>query len=205
MFARLLLVLFATVTLRAEATPEFSDFPVQPISEHPNHAVANGLAVAVDAIREKKVLKDYFDKDMVTEGYLPVHVVIQNVSTDTNFLFLTDNLAYVVGVADLDTLEGRDPSLGQVSRGTKIFINPAAVLITPGVFLFTGMKINKAAAFRHNILTKELTSQTIAPGETIRGFILFPIEEEDREEEVAVRIRLSPVGSQSVQDYEFVL
>ena len=204
MLIRLLLLLMTLPIVAAEAATKYLDYPLRPITDHSIHTTADGLAVAVDPVRDEDALEHYLGEDMVKKGFLPVHVAIQNVSDDKIFLFFISDLAYAIGTAAERTVEELDEIPGHSGAGIAAATVTSGALLIPLGFVVAHVLFRSAENVSHNLAKKVLRSQSIAPGEIIHGFVFIPIEKRNREQKVRLRLRATQLGNAEPLDYEFV-
>ena len=185
-----------------QAADRYIDYPIQPLASYEHKDTFNGLTVGVRPIREKAGLKTYFGTDLAAKGLLPVHVVLENESGEASFLLSTDDLAFAVGDDAEDMLASPDGAPGHRGKAATALGTTSAVLLSPVGLIAAGALLVKSSKIQHNMIKKELRSQTITSNERTSGFLFIPIDKKDRTQKVRLVIRARLIGGEP-QDYEF--
>ena len=138
---------------------------VLPIESYPARVTVGGITIAVDPYDTDEKSYTAFDvKKLNSQGYFPLHVIIQNTSQEF-LLVRTRNIVLITESAQ------------------QVFTIPAAVLAED---LFKGKELDKlpekdrATASARNLGTplsdfseKDLTNKLLEPGKVSDGFIFF--------------------------------
>lgn len=140
-------------------------------------AEQNGLFIAAKPLTHSADLSEAFRSDITADNVLPIFVVAENRHTTASFVLDKSKIS-VVNMSTRTTLDR--PDLKDVSSGAAgnamLGVGPILVLLAgviPGLIVISiGWKLfADARQAQQNIWDQELTSRTLAPGQTAQGFV----------------------------------
>ncbi|MCL5885365.1 MAG: hypothetical protein M1377_08545 [Deltaproteobacteria bacterium] len=191
---------------------QLKDVSVKPASDYKACQVHSGLNIAVDPFLEEERVLDVFGDNLVSRGYLPVLVVIENRTTDRAFLVAKGDIQLLMdpGPAKSDTFptqgtrEIKDPALDVAREDSErqgnalLFQSGSLALAGPialPAIVFAAPLMAKAQedAFiiTRNLEKRELVDRTVYPGESHNGFIYFLLKKDSVPADVrGVRVKL---------------
>jgi len=173
------------------AAHHFPDYPVRPAGEYPVKVTRAGITVAVEPVESVSDQKTYFNMELTSKGFLPVFVVIENVSSKSSYIFQRSNVGYVsVSVSSAAEDESEEKAMD----------NDVAVPM-PAAVHFNPMSIVGASEIQGNILKKELQSNTLAPGVSIHGFLYIPVPKKGPRQKIHLQIPMAKAGANETHVY----
>jgi hypothetical protein len=177
--------------LPAGAESTFPDFPAQAASEYAISAQNEGLTIGLEPVDDTKDQTTYFHIGLAAKGFVPIFVVIQNVSNLDTFLF--DSSKITCGPEDSVV---STPKTGS-NAGKALGLSAIPFIgIIPAIRV-----ISNASEVQQNALKKELRSTTLSPGASVHGFLFVPIPKNAARGKIRIRIPISKASS----DESFVL
>ena len=170
MVARLA-ALFVFVLAGAEIFPEY---PLKPIRLYPNSVTRDGLTIAAHAVSDFREHKKYFGIDLRKKGFVPILIVARNEDSERSFVIAKSEIAYATGAIDVSAKKKQvsatvADTLTTVASGFPVPIHNALAYIPATTF---GRKIAaNRSEIQLNLIKRELQSGTLAPGESMHGFL----------------------------------
>ncbi len=166
-------VALATLVLigvtRAEQYPDYQPLAA---SQYASYQEQQGIGVAVIPMFDRSSQKRYLGIDLVSHGFLPVYVVIENHAKSESAILLRDDVLY--SHDDSPAVSRNQQQARPSPAGAKKDAAYWAVAWggVPGVVAFHWL--SNMSNVRMNMLKKELRSQTVAPSKTGGGFVFAP-------------------------------
>lgn len=172
------------------AAPKIADYrPAGGLSGTAMIQEAGGCRVAVDPFTDATRSGEYFKFHALRAGVMIMHVTMENRSGDQTRLIRKDQFAFqVAGGSETNALF----QVGSRSGSGEAMIITGAVLGSVPLLFLGGQMVGKAEVARQNMVAKELTDRTLAPGQSHSGFVYCRLPKGfEKEGTVRVRIRLS--------------
>ncbi len=185
----------------ANALGDLPEYPARPAREYRAVQTKDGLSVALEPVVDQKTLKIYFKTDLVSRGFTPIFVVMENSNTSRSFTLLMDQVSIsrhglerqadeprevhsggstAAEVAELASLEA-----AAMPFAAGVAIPPAA----PALLVVALVVGSRAVDARHALVKNELRAQTLSPGGAAHGFLYFPMKlEKERIGDLVVRL-----------------
>lgn len=184
------------------STMHLPDYQSQPFSQYQHSQVKDGLAVAIHPLTTKEENKKYFGTDLLSANILAVLVVAKNRSSSSSFILLKDRFSMGIGQSEKNSVSGRN-KISSETGGQVMAIAGATLISFP--LLFIGAKmISDASVIKHNFAVKELQKKTISPGETVEGFVYFPLpEKEDIPGQLAFHLKAQDLKSKGIKKFDY--
>lgn len=154
-------------------TIESPDLTIQPVAQYSLHQVKGDLFVAVEPFRDKEKVSKHFGTDLLSDGILPVLVVIENHNRTSSFVSLKEKFSFTIldqsiSRRETESLLAPFPETAATILGTGLVTNPIALHFS-----------TNASKIKHNLTTKELRTKTIPPGSSQHGFVYFKLRDKD--------------------------
>lgn len=187
--------------------------PDRPTSDYHLSQESSGLSVAVDPLLDSERVKNFFGLDLLSEGLLPVLVVVENHHEQDVFvakralvlLTLKGGDAWNAGpvLAKGNTqLAGATGALASLVLTPPIIGLPAAI----GLSYFAESEVAKARLIKSNLERKEFLDRTVYPGEAHRGFVYFKLGNRDMVSDlVAVKVEVEKLRRWEKVSFVFYL
>ena len=139
---------------------------IQPIESYPAKATVESITIAADPYDSDKKAYSAFDvKDLNSRGYFPIHVIIQNRSSD--FLIVrTRNIILI-------TSAGEQLYSTPVTAILEDIFSPTAIDKLSRAESRKGSKKVKFGTPLSDFTDKDLTNKLIDPGKVSGGFLFF--------------------------------
>jgi hypothetical protein len=178
----LLKVTIAVVLLTGCASVKIGEY--QHSKKNRNYSkTKDNLSVSINPITDSAESKKYFGRDILSSGVLAVHILIENQSLSDNYIFEKDKIAF----GERDVLVSKtncsaDEKIQeneQVATSKQVIGISVSALVTPLALplYFSGLSdMRNINAVKHNMITKELRTKIVHPGESIQGFVYFRIK-----------------------------
>jgi len=168
------------------------DYPERPISDYSSRQTRGNVIVAARAVVDPIETHRYFYSDLVSDGILPVLVVIENRDPQASYIISKEQCA-LVDSTRVTTGDVVDDGLAATALASPVvplpFVGDVAIL-------------NNENALE-NFESKEMKLLTISPEEKIQGFVYFPIRrgQSDLSEQRVLRVRLRKAGTEEVLEF----
>lgn len=197
------------------ATPSrLPDVPIQRANQYDLWKNHDGLEVAVIPYIEKQKLNEFFGKNLLYEGILPILVVVDN-NTNYPFLVLRENAALFTSDKET-TKEGSTlanaPLQSQINkRGAALLTTYSAgalfpILLVPAALAtpFTAKADADAVSTMQSISRKMMLDRSIYKGESHHGFFYyrFKIREDIRRTE-RLQVKIKNLLTDDISIFEF--
>jgi hypothetical protein len=160
-------IFFISLSLLVASDYAIKNIKILPIESYPARVSLNSVTIAADPYENNEKSFTAFDiKNLNSRGYYPVHVIIQNSSTDY-LKIRTRNILLVT------------------SNGQQLYTTPATILVED----LTGTGLSKDLPKDHfkkagspliDFTEKELTNLTVDPGSVVSGFLFFFTQNPDK-------------------------
>ena len=170
------------------AADKFPEFPVRQISEYSISAEKPGIKLGVQPLDDLKDQKQYFRIGLTPKGYVPVFIVLQNVSSEDRFLFDKKDIRYGSAVA------AATPD-ASISSGKVTAVDGVALLGGLAGLVFADVIFGNATQVQGNIVRKEVQSMTLAPGALAHGFLYFPVPKSGSRSRIRLQVPVTKEGS----------
>ena len=131
----------------------------------------------------------YFHTTLSPKGFLPVFVVIQNGSKLNSILFERTDITYGVGVSKETVPKVYTP--GETVALASAEAIPYAAFFALGAFA-------NASEIEQNLISQELQSNTLSPGETVHGFLYLSVPKKGPRPRIHIQFPVSWSGSDKV-------
>jgi hypothetical protein len=152
--------IFLATILLAASDYEIKPVKVLPIASYPARTTVGEITIAADPFDTDEKSFSAFDvKNLNSRGYFPLHVIIQNASTD----FLSIHTRNVVLIT---------------SSGQQLYTTPATVLVEDVIKAGLNYKVSKKSTKvigspLADFTQKELANRALDPGTVTDGFLFF--------------------------------
>lgn len=171
-----------------------------------------GLEIAVDPFIERNRTEQFFDLDAVGSGIAILHARISNNSTNLTFLVTKGDIQLIpAGTNAVMTGSGQNIQRSRAGADTMEVVGavgiglgglataPAGVVLA----LAGAAMSSEASEIQRNFIDKEMPDQTLAPGESMEGFIYFtPVKKgEDWSRKMTARIRLTETSTHQMTEF----
>lgn len=135
----------------------------------------SGVEIAVDPFVESDRTKKYFDINAVAEGIGIVFVHVSNDTSNQTFIVEKKNFQLVPAGSSSDLNADTQTIERSTSGGQAIAITGAVVGSFGGMAIMCigGSMISHSMEIQRNFVGKEMPDQTLAPGESMKGFIYY--------------------------------
>lgn len=158
-------LLWLVVAVTGCVTIESPDLAIQPVDRYSLYQVKDDLFVAVEPFHDKEKVLRYFGANLLSDGILPVLTVAENHSRTSSFVLLKEQFSLT------------SPNKTRGSQEADFVLEPfpettATLIGLIGLHLSTS-----ASKIRHNLITRELKTKTIAPGSSQYGFVYFKLRD----------------------------
>jgi hypothetical protein len=156
------------------ATGSETDYRLGATSSHSRTVQKDGLEITIDPIIDRERSRHYFGIDAANEGIAIFFVRAANRSQDRTFIVEKKDFRLHLPPA----LQGRALGTGDVKRDTSGAETTAWIVggIAGGAGLgmaFAAITSNQSMEIQRNFVAKEMPDQTLAPGESMEGFIYY--------------------------------
>jgi len=186
-------VLLAALLAAGCGTVKLPDYPSHtPTSSKTLVNTQSGLEISVDPFFDDSRSQQFFGMDALKQDLIVLHVRIQNLSRDRTYLVQKRDFSYIAG-------GGAEQKAGETihhssAGGEALALSGAALFSLPLLFI-GGKMVADAQAVRLNLVKKELRDQTLAPGQTMGGFIYYQLPKQSKAaREGVLTIRTSPTA-----------
>ena len=152
-----------------EKTP---DFP-PPAADRLKQVGDDAVSVDIYPMTDLAEQKTYFRVDLGGRGIEAVWIRITNKSQGSRYLMEADDVVIAKGDTELARAERARSSVSTADAESTETAG-AALLAPPLLFVGAAM-ISEATEVRRNLAEKQLYSHTIAPGQTVSGFVYVKI------------------------------
>src|SRR6185437_7540656 len=183
-FSALALLLFAVSGAGEQAFPEF---PLQSPNDYAVSSQQGAVTIGLDPVEAPQDQLTYFHVAMASKGFLPLFVVIHNGSKLDSLII--DKAAITYGTEPPKGGPAVDNTPGQRAA----FFTTAAIPWI-GPFIAGGLAQSQSAV-KQNLVLRELQSGTVAPGETIHGFLYIAIPKKGMRTKVHIQFPIAWSGS----------
>lgn len=146
------------------AAQTFPDYPVRKAGDCTIVARQDQVTIGIEPVESAQDQLTYFHLALSPRGFLPVFVIIHNRSASDSLLLDKSAISYGSGK--------NGPA--QNTPGQKAGIAVTSAIPFVGPFIAMGLAEDQSEA-KQNLILRELQSGTIAPGETMRGFLYIAI------------------------------
>jgi hypothetical protein len=172
------------------------DYPERPVSSYPSRQTQGDVTVAAHAVVDPIEARRYFHSDLVSDGILPMLVVIENRDPQASYVISKEQCA-VVDPTRVTTGEVVDDQLAAAALASPVVPLPIAGDVAI---------LNNENALE-NFESKEMKLLTISPEEKIQGFVYFRIRRGESKlwEQRALRVRLRKAGTEEVVEFSLPL
>jgi hypothetical protein len=215
------MALILTILLCGCATRRsFLDANINPTSEYKYHQEQDGLSVAIDPFFDSEKIVEYFGINLLDQGYLPVHVVVENHNAKSAFLLEKQNFSIMTIEQQNDKSESsptyREPMQSYSSNdiynaetsGKIAFWAPLfPILIIPASFgLPSEYRIRNISIVNENMRKKTFVDKTLFSNENHSGFIYFQINNQTSLKNISViSVKTTKIISDEVLNFNFTL
>lgn len=179
-------VLFASVAT-TNSDQKFPDYPVRQPSTYSISAQQDEVSIGLDSVESVQDQLTYFHTTLSPNGFLPVLVVVHNRSKSDSLLLDKGGISY--GLGDPDKAAPKENSVGQ-----KVAISTTSAIPFIGPFIAMGLA-KDASEVKQNLVLRELQSRTIAPGDTVHGFLYIPIPKKGLRPKIHIQFPVAWAGS----------
>lgn len=169
------------------ATPPV--YPTKPVTACEYKQTKEGVTVGVHPVFASAELDQFFKTDLWSRGILPLLVVVQNNNGNATYLLAGSNCripeaASLASQEDLPTRRTEGYLIGGVAGG--------AIM-------------SDAASKRVGMADKDMTAQTVSPGESEQGFVFFKFTQPRpvKGSPLSARVHLPRTGTNQPLDFEF--
>ena len=167
-------------------TVHLANYEPRQLERYASFRADGGVAVAADAVTDRGELKRYFGEDLMSLETLPVMVMIENRNATTSFVIVVDRIT----LRSEDVPQAREDPAGPHSSqavattggalaAAGVLAPPLAVVAAPLVLGIGSGMVLRSNTIRHNLLDKQLRSDTLSPGQFTRGFLYFRLPKVD--------------------------
>lgn len=155
------------------ASTQLPEVDAEPVGTAASVQSRDGLSVAVEPIGDRHRLERWFRKDIVSEGLLPIRIVIENTHPSASFIVRRE--AILLRSAD-DAAESAS-SAGNVTNegGGKSVLAAGALTLSPLLIGIGATLQGREQVTQYNLAEKQLATQTIPPGGGLQGFVYYKL------------------------------
>lgn len=157
------------------STERITDYQPTSTSVRERTAQVLGVEVAVDPFVESERTEKYFDINAVAEGIGIVFVRVSNNTSNQTFIVEKKNFQLVLAGSSSDENADTQTIERSTSGGQAVAITGAVVGSFGGmaIMFIGGSMISHSMEIQRNFVGKEMPDQTLAPGESMKGFIYY--------------------------------
>jgi hypothetical protein len=181
------LLTFVCAILGCGSLPEkFPDIPVQQVSRYKTYQDQNGILTAIDPFIEEERLLQYFGKDLLFYGLLPINILLENKS-DRSFIILRENIILFTDnnkPVGSESLAGTKQPIQNARNEGRMALTTTGFLTTMlfpaiGILMFAinNQKQADAENVLRNITSKALNDKSIFKGDQYNGFVYFQLKD----------------------------
>jgi hypothetical protein len=192
------LILLGGLAALASAA-DLPDYPVRPIGEYTHTESKSGLRVAVNPLGIYDQ-KKYFGREMSSDGFLPVLVILRNDSESDSFALRKQDVIYGA------PFDGK-PRVTQ----KKALLLAAVPVAGPVAELHLRARELERLESNMSIFKNELQSMTLQPGRESSGFLyisvpkIVPAKGSAQVQNAVFDLKLLRLGSDETVDFHFEL
>jgi hypothetical protein len=157
------LAAFALSPFAVFSAQKFPHYPVQHVGDCAVVARQDGVAIGVQPVDSVQDQMTYFHVALSPRGFLPIFVIIHNQSKDDSLLLDKSAISY-----------GTDNGPVENTAGQKAGVTITSAIPFVGPFIAMGLAESESQ-IKQNLILRELQSDTLAPGETMRGFLYVAV------------------------------
>lgn len=162
-------------------TVKFTDYHQDAINNLNKQKIKDGLSIAILALTDNDKVISYFGTDLLSSGILPVLIVAENNNESSSFIIHKERITF----SNISAKDNQDIDKDtEYSAGQEVATVGAAAGIMPVVlplFFIGASMVNNSNEIMHNMMDKEIRTETLSPREKISGFVYFPIDPERKE------------------------
>lgn len=140
----------------------------------------------VDKVSDQQA---YFHTALSPKGFLPVFVVIQNQSKIYSMLVDKTEISYSLGGSKEAVPKVYTP--GKTAAVASAEAIPYVGLLALGAFA-------NASKIEQNLISQELQSNTLSPGETVHGFLYIEIPKKGPRQKIHIQFPIAWSGSDRI-------
>ncbi len=163
-------------------TVKFTDYHQDAINNLNKQKIKDGLSIAILALTDNDKVISYFGTDLLSSGILPVLIVAENNNESSSFIIHKERITF----SNISAKDNQDIDKDtEYSAGQEVATVGAAAGIMPVVlplFFIGASMVNNSNEIMHNMMDKEIRTETLSPREKISGFVYFPIPKEKKEQ-----------------------
>ena len=179
-----------------------------------------GLKISVDPYREEKRLQEFFGCDLLSRGFLPVLVVIENQNAEDGYILVKEKSALVIkntdptnsetnlGIGGYDSHDLEKAVKAQTATaiiaGTVGIVFPVAGVVILPVVAIAEKRTKDEFEIRRNIEETQLLDKTLYQGGSHSGFLYFQLKRKEDVDSVA-GIYLSMKNIRSKEIISFII
>ena len=152
--------------------PRAEPYHVQAFEQYKNVQIQDGVAVTVYPMNDSQEVKKYFGNDVLSEGVLPVYVLVENRHATSSFVVSGDKVALQPPAISFDRAVIKKDSFGDGLFYASI---PLILGIGMPMFLSANGRDEARESLRYNFEIGELARHTLSPRKRVGGFVYFGI------------------------------
>ena len=199
------------LSLTGCSTIKLPDVPITPASSYKFHQEQAGLTIALEPFLEPDRVKETFGLNLLSEGVLPLLLVVDNHSDELSFSLQLNTLkvrmgdndyAMVLRINDSSEIKG---ATGAETAVTIALLDPIPSLIAGTILVFYYSKSwMDPQKIRYNIINKEWMQNTISPGTSHSGFLYLKFVDESTMTDItAFQIDASNLNTGELHPFSF--
>ena len=190
-------LIFLSCSVPVRSAQKFPDYPVRRPSDSSISLRQDDVSIGLVPVESVEDQMSYFHTALSPKGFLPVLVVVHNISKFDSLLL--DKGGISSGMVDSAQTAPKENTAGQ-----KTAIASASLIPFIGPFISMGMA-KDASEVKQNMLIQELHSRTLSPGDTAHGFLYIPIPKKGPRPKIHLQLPIAWAGSDktSVLNFNF--
>lgn len=162
----------ALLTSGCTTPPHVEPYRVQTFEQYKNVQIQDGVAVAVYPMNNSQEVEKHFGNDILSEGVLPVYVLVENRHATSSFVVSGDKVNLQPPAISFDRTVIKKDSFGNALFYVSI---PLILGIGLPMFLNAYGRDDGREDLRYNFEISELARHTLSPGKRVGGFVYFGV------------------------------
>ncbi|MFH1349035.1 MAG: hypothetical protein ABIH58_05380 [Patescibacteria group bacterium] len=164
------------------------ELAVQPVSQYRLSQVKDNLFIAVEPFYDKEKIEEYFGRDLLSDGILPILLVAENHNQTSSFVLLKEQFSLTEPSSDMIASSDAGAPIAKeasIQAGASMAASTGMAVLTfnpmmmAGGVIVGGKAVADASAIQHNLTTKELTTKTLSHGKSQYGFVYFKLKDKN--------------------------
>ncbi len=191
-----------SVLLSACATRDF--LPVYDRESYSMQGKKAGLVMAVEPLMQKDLIDKYFGIDLINEGVFPIYVKVAN-NTQKSIYYIDEqaiklDLSSRARSDDRNIIDNTAPMSAGAATATFLF-TPIGLL--PVVLMAGGKALADASVINYTFNQNKLHANSIAPGESIGGFIYFKLPDKELPKQWRLYVTVAGLSEARTEEFYF--